>query len=169
MEKQPVLSPYALRSSATMVNTGLSDKIPFSFGAADYEKKEPPQHEFVSADGKKKKKITRITGDCLKLLLDLGIPGLTSLPTALDWDGPAWFSGITEGLVGPPGLKRKSLPTKDYARSKNNRTLQNVQQTLSNLVTKLFGTLYPGDKTCCWLKSSKSPIGLLDPFETPEY
>ena len=114
-----------------MVNTGLSDKIPFSFGAADYKKKELPQHEFVSADGKKKKKIPRLSGDCLKLLLDLGIPGLTSLPTALDWDGPAWFSGITEGLVGPARLKWKSLLTKEYARSKNNRTLQNMQHALT--------------------------------------
>ena len=152
-----------------MVNSGLSNKIPFFFGAADYEKKEPPQHEFVSADGKKKKKIPRLSGDCLKLLLDLGIPGLTSLPTALDWDGPAWFSGITKGLVGPARLKWKSLLTKEYAHSKNNRTLQNVQHALSNLVTKISGTPYLGDAMCRWLKSGKLPIGLLNPFKTPEH
>ena len=150
-----------------MVNTGLGDKIPFTFGTAEFEKKEPLLHELASTNGKKKKKVPRTNGSCLKLVLELLIPALVTCPDALDWTDAEWFENVTEAMTGAAKVKWQSLLSKEYAVEKNNRVQSNFEHALKEFVTKLSGTPYPGDSTLCWLKNGNATIGSNDPSETP--
>ena len=107
-----------------MVNSGLDDPIPFTFGTAAYESKDISMFEHTSSNGKRKEKVPRINGeglDGLKLVLELGIPALMTLAEAVDWADEDWFTKVPKGLFGSAKVKWDGLLADKYTVAKSNR------------------------------------------------